>query len=444
MSAKRLLVAGLAAVPVAALFTLSGMAGADTSPTAAFSTDSTWGSGYQARYTVSAGSSALSSWKVEFDLPSGTSLGSYWDAQDSPSGNHHVFTNREYNGGVAAGASASFGFLVNGSGQPANCKLNGQPCGGGAPPTSTTTTPPSTTTTTTTTSPPTGTGARFSPYIDITYASPTLAEVARATGQKNFNLAFALGDSTGCNPSWGGTIPLTDSRVLGEVNDLRALGGSVTVSTGGAAGPYLENVCGSVDALTNAYLKSLDAVGSNSLDVDIEASIPTATVNQALLNVQKARGTTISYTLRVQGQDYGVDPFSVSVLQDAASRGLNVLVNPMVMDFGYTGGWGDAIISAANATLGQLKTIWPGKSDADLKSMLGLTPMIGVNDSGMVTTQAVAQQVLSYAQSNHIGRLAFWSVGRDNGGCSGGVSPTCSGIQQGLYEFTNLFKSFTG
>jgi hypothetical protein len=41
--------------------------------------------------------------------------------------------------------------------------------------------------------------------------------------------------------------------------------------------------------------------------------------------------------------------------------------------------------------------------------------------------------------------LAFWSVGRDNGNCaSGGVSPTCSGIAQGLYDFTNLYKSFNG
>jgi len=71
--------------------------------------------------------------------------------------------------------------------------------------------------------------------------------------------------------------------------------------------------------------------------------------------------------------------------------------------------------------------------------------MIGVNDSGMVTTKAAAQAVLSFAQSNHIGRLAFWSAGRDNGNCpSGGVSPSCSGISQGLYDFINLYKIFNG
>lgn len=289
-----------------------------------------------------------------------------------------------------------------------------------------------------------GTGS-FSPYIDITMAAPTLKAVADATGQKHFTLAFALADSTGCNPSWGGTIPLDDSRVIGEVNDLRSAGGDVTVATGGAAGPYLENTCGSSDALLAAYEKALDAVGGDHIDVDVEATIPVAQVNTALKRLQSERGTSVTYTLRVQAQDYGVDPFSVQILQDAASRGLDVTVNPMLMDFGYTGSWGDALVSAANATLGQMRRIWPGKSDAELKGMLGLTPMIGKNDTGPTTTQAVARQLLDYAQANHVGSIGFWSVGRDNGGCPNGtVSPTCSGIAQDTYEFTKVFMAFHG
>ncbi|GDY31873.1 cellulose binding domain-containing protein [Gandjariella thermophila] len=432
------LAAGAGLLPLGLLFAVP--ASAAPGPTATFGTDSTWGSGYQGRYTITAGDTALSGWRVEFDLPAGTTVGSYWDATETVSGNHYTFTNREYNGAVAAGASTGFGFLASGSGQPTNCELNGQPCGQS--------TPPPTTTTTTTTSPVTppqsGGGQRVAPYVDITYASPTLADVARATGQKDFTLAFALASSTGCEPQWGGTVPLADPRVIGEVNDLKALGGSVIVSTGGAMGPYLENTCGSVDALYNAYTKVLDAVGANSLDVDVEASIPVATVNQALLRLRQSRGTAVSYTLRVQGQDYGVDPFSVQILQDAAARGLNVVVNPMLMDFGYTGSWSDAMISAANATLNQMKNIWPSRGDAAQRAMLAITPMIGRNDSGMVTDEPTARQLLSWAQSNHIARIGFWSVGRDNGGCPGAVQPTCSGISQGTYDFTNIFKTYQG
>lgn len=174
--------------------------------------------------------------------------------------------------------------------------------------------------------------------------------------------------------------------MIGEVNGLKGVGGDVTVATGGAAGPYLETTCGSSSTLLAAYKKALDAVGSNRLDVDVEAAIPVAQVNTALKQLQSERGTTITYTLRVQAQDYGIDPFSAQILQDAASRGLNVTVNPMLMDFGFSGAWGDAIISAAGATLGQMKQIWPGKSDADLRRMLGLTPMIGRNDTGPTTT----------------------------------------------------------
>jgi len=285
---------------------------------------------------------------------------------------------------------------------------------------------------------------KVAPFIDITYSTPSLAGVHNATGQKYFTLAFALGDSTGCNPAWGGTIPINDSRIVNDVHALQAAGGQVVVGTGGALGPYLEQSCGTSAALLAAYEKVLDTVGTNYLDVDIEASIDYNKVNTALLQLQQQRGTVISYTLRVQAQDYGLDPFSVQILQDAAAKGLNVLVNPMLMDFGYTGAWGDAMVSAANATLGQMKQIWPSKSDAQIKAMLGITPMIGKNDTGPTTTQADARQLLSFAQSNNIGRIGFWSVGRDNGGCpNGSVSPTCSGISQSAYEFTTIFKAYS-
>ncbi|UBU15388.1 carbohydrate binding domain-containing protein [Nonomuraea gerenzanensis] len=294
------------------------------------------------------------------------------------------------------------------------------------------------------TTPPTG-DIGYAPYIDITMPTPSLVSAANATGVKHYTLAFALGDSSGCNPSWGGTIPIGDARVINDVKALQAQGGQVVVASGGALGPYLEHVCGSVAALVGAYKKVLDTVGTNHLDVDVEASIDVNKVNTALKQLQSERGTVVSYTLRVQGQDYGVDPFSLQILQDAAAKGLEVVVNPMLMNFGYTGNWGDAMIAAAQATLGQMKGVWPGRTDAQLRRMLGVTPMIGKNDTGMTTTQADARKLLAWANANHIGFVGFWSAARDNGGCPDGrVSPTCSGIAQSSYEFTNIFKGFTG
>ena len=128
---------------VAGVVGIAWPAQAATGVTATFSKDSDWGSGYQAKYTITNGSSAaISSWTVAFDLPAGLTLGSYWDATLTTSGQHVTAKNREYNGSLAPGASASFGFLVNGgSGAPANCTVNGGSCAGGGG--STDKTPPS-------------------------------------------------------------------------------------------------------------------------------------------------------------------------------------------------------------------------------------------------------------------------------------------------------------
>src|SRR3712207_2257044 len=100
--------------------------------TATFVKVSEWSSGWQGEYTITnGGSSAITSWKVEFDLPAGTSVGSYWDALLTTSGQHFTFTNRNYNGTIAPGASVKFGFLGSGTGSPSGCKLNGASCAGG-------------------------------------------------------------------------------------------------------------------------------------------------------------------------------------------------------------------------------------------------------------------------------------------------------------------------
>ncbi|MFR9727946.1 chitinase [Saccharopolyspora sp. MS10] len=284
---------------------------------------------------------------------------------------------------------------------------------------------------------------KTAPYIDVMQEEPTLAEVAEATGQQTFTLAFVLGSAAGCTPMWGGEAALDDERIIGQIDELRTQGGDVVVATGGAMGPYLESVCGTADELFDAYAKILDATGANHLDVDVEATIPEDVVNEALAKLQAERGTQISYTLRVQGDDAGLDPYSLQVLESAAEHGVDVLVNPMTMEFGSSKPWGDAVISAAEATLGQMKTVWPDLSEAELKARLGVTPMLGRNFNGNVFTQDHARQLVEWAGANEIGLLGFWSIGRDNGGCPGGaVSPTCSSIEQEPYEFTSIFQEF--
>ncbi|MFE9913970.1 cellulase family glycosylhydrolase [Micromonospora sp. NPDC005553] len=148
-----LAIAGLLAGAVAMVATPASAA------SAVFSVTNKWGNGYQGQVTVTNNTSAqITSWRVEFDLPAGTSINQSWNAEQTTSGSHHTFTNVVWNGTLGAGASTSFGFLANGTGTPLNCTVNGASCGGGTPPTTTPpTTPPPTTPPPTTPPPTTGT-----------------------------------------------------------------------------------------------------------------------------------------------------------------------------------------------------------------------------------------------------------------------------------------------
>ncbi|WP_422755303.1 glycosyl hydrolase family 18 protein [Micromonospora sp. WMMD708] len=132
----------VAAVPVTSAFGAGSV-------TATFASAQDWGTGHEGRVTVTNGSSAsVSTWRIEFDLPSGTTISSFWDADVTSSGNHYVAVKKSWAGPLAPGASFSWGY--NGTGPyraPLNCTINGVSCGGGTPPTTTKppTTPPPTT-----------------------------------------------------------------------------------------------------------------------------------------------------------------------------------------------------------------------------------------------------------------------------------------------------------
>lgn len=129
------------ALPVAGLVGLAGPAQAAASATATFTKVSDWGSGFEGKWTVkNTGTTTLSSWTVEWDYPSGTSVTSAWDATVTGSGTHWTAKNVGWNGTLAPGATASFGFNGAGPGAPSGCKVNGGSCEGGTTPTDT---PPS-------------------------------------------------------------------------------------------------------------------------------------------------------------------------------------------------------------------------------------------------------------------------------------------------------------
>jgi hypothetical protein len=90
--------------------------------------------------------------------------------------------------------------------------------------------------------------------------------------------------------------------------------------------------------------------------------------------------------------------------------------------------------------------LYPGKSTAQLWSMIGVTEMPGIDDYGPAETftTADATTVYKWALSKGIGELSFWALQRDNGGCPGtGGSDSCSGISQSTWYFSHKFEPFT-
>ncbi len=295
----------------------------------------------------------------------------------------------------------------------------------------------------------------FAPYSDVTIGS-SLQTVTQSTGQKYYTLAFI--GSNGCNAEWAGTIPLNQTGTYlphldSDIQYIRSQGGDVIISFGGQTGEELAQACTSASSLQAQYQAVINQYSATHLDFDIEGgeqgdSTTYDRRNTALAALQSANpGLTISFTL--PSATTGLLSDSLGLLNNAVSHGVNFsIVNLMTMDYGSADSqMGQEAINAANGLHSELQNIFPSKSSSQLWAMVGITPMIGQNDSaGEIFSLSNAQQVLSFAQSNKIGELAFWSVSRDNGNCAGSTttSPTCSGISQSTYQFINTFEPFVG
>jgi chitin-binding protein len=82
---------------------------------ATYAVGSQWSGGFQGNVTVRAGSAAIRGWTVTLTYPNGQTVQQGWNATVSASGNTVTARNASYNGALAAGATASFGFIGGGT-----------------------------------------------------------------------------------------------------------------------------------------------------------------------------------------------------------------------------------------------------------------------------------------------------------------------------------------
>ena len=111
---------------------------------------------------------------------------------------------------------------------------------------------------------------------------------------------------------------------------------------------------------------------------------------------------------------------------------------------------GDYAIAAATSLKAQLASLYAAhgapKPDAELWAMVGVTPMIGLND---VTTErfelADAAKLAAFAGKTGLGELSMWSLNRDHGcPAAAEVAGDCSSTpdQASDWKFTAAFLPF--
>ena len=305
----------------------------------------------------------------------------------------------------------------------------------------------------------------YAPYVDTTLWPPyDFVELAENEGVKYVTLAFVVADPSTSEPSWGGYYSVDSGYRGDQIEALREMGGEVLVSFGGAAGTPLAAAIPDVTELTEAYQSVVDQYNLTWIDFDVEGSWVADEVSidrrsQAIRNLQETaafegRPLEVWFTLPVLPS--GLTNDGLYVVESALSHGVDIGgVNIMAMDYGDSaapnpeGQMGEYAIESATSLFNQLRAAYDAagveRTDAELWSLVGVTPMIGQND---VMTERFyvedAQELLAFAEEKGIGMLSAWSANRDSP-CEtfGQLALNCSGVPQEPFEFSRTFQQFT-
>ncbi|MFD5559419.1 carbohydrate binding domain-containing protein [Kitasatospora griseola] len=288
------------------------------------------------------------------------------------------------------------------------------------------------------------------PYLYNGWGNPpSPTTVMNASGIKWFTLAFVLAQN-GCNPTWDSQRPLLNGVDQQTINAVRAAGGDVVPSFGGWSGNKLGPNCADATALAGAYQKVIDAYQLKAIDIDIENTdeFENYTVQDRILGAlkivkQKNPGirTIVTFGTAISGPTADGN----RLIEQSKALGADIDVfTIMPFDFGNAStDMYAATVSAANGLKNKLKSVY-GWDDATAYSHLGISGMNGLSDNNETTSIANWTAIRDWANTNHIARLAFWSVNRDRGCAGGGLQETCSGIAQSDWQFSTITAGFTG
>jgi chitinase len=293
--------------------------------------------------------------------------------------------------------------------------------------------------------------AMAAPYEYLGWGNPPApTAVMAATGVEDLTLAFVLSKGT-CTPAWDGTRPLLGGSDQAAINSIRAAGGDVDVSFGGWSGKKLGSSCRTPTALAAAYQTVISDYSLQAIDIDIEhKEVSNAATRKrviaALAIVQKDNpGLEISITFGCA--ESGPNGEDLSLIDDAVAVGFQPTAWT-IMPFDFDAPVTDMGAVSIQAAVGLDKVLAAAyhESDATAYGQIGISSMNGESDESDETVSvANFQDMLSFAQANHLARLSFWAVNRDRP-CAGAdtTADSCSGIGQQPYAFSDIVAQFHG
>ncbi|RFA09693.1 hypothetical protein B7R54_11070 [Subtercola boreus] len=315
-------------------------------------------------------------------------------------------------------------------------------------------------------------GQWFASYYDVTLETGgQLARSPLGTSTGGAVLAFVVAQADDvCTPTWGKAYSLDDAAKTFEldrrVERMRREGEPLAASFGGSANTELAGACTTVPELTAAYRTVMDRYTLDVMDVDIEGDMlanVAATERRAqavasLQNERRMNGGSLDVWLTLPVAPSGLTPAGLAQVESMLSAGVTLAgVNLMTMDYGTDGtiAMSSLSIDALQSTAVQIQDLWRAHGlalpDGGVWSLIGATPMIGVNDvKGEVFTLDDAAALNAFAVEKGVARLSMWSLTRDQT-CGSNyptlhiVSTACSGIEQAGVSFaTVLAEGFTG
>ncbi|QMU69702.1 ricin-type beta-trefoil lectin domain protein [Streptacidiphilus sp. P02-A3a] len=312
-------------------------------------------------------------------------------------------------------------------------------------------------------------GLLFSPYKDVTInmnwntyqmQSAASGSVLPVVGSGSLvsqyipklpalTLAFATG-SCG-SETWGG---VSGANFAAEnVPQLHAANLNYVVSTGGAAGTFTCTSTAGMESFIARYA-SPNLVG---IDFDIEGGQSESDISNLVAAAAGAQSQypnlQFSFTLATLGASDGsyggVNSLGNEVVQAVRGSSLSkYVINLMTMDFGNASS-SVCVVSSGSCEMAQssIQAVQNLEHTYGIPaSKIAVTPMIGMNDATSETfTAADVNTLSSYAVSNGLAGLHFWSLDRDTPCSDSYASPTCNSLSSTTpLEYTDKFLSALG